>query len=91
MDISNFQSIGIVTISALAVLLAITLFRRPIGFLIRLLFNTLGGFVALFLLNFFGQFIGVTLGLNWFNAVIVGIFGLPGVGLLLIMQWLLII
>ena len=87
----NLQSIGIMVVAGLLILLSVTIFRKPIRFLLRLVVNTIGGFLVLFVLNFLGQFIGVSLGINWMNAIIVGIFGLPGVGFLLILQWLLLI
>lgn len=67
------------------------LISRPIRLILRLLFNTLLGFITLFLLNFFGSYIGISLGLNWLNAVVVGVFGLPGIAVLLVLKWLLII
>ena len=63
--------------------------RKPLKLVFKFLLNTLGGFISLVLINFFGSWIGLSIGVNWFNAVIVGIFGLPGVALLLILQWLL--
>ncbi|MCL2569049.1 MAG: pro-sigmaK processing inhibitor BofA family protein [Oscillospiraceae bacterium] len=88
-DLLSQQSIATVILASILLLLAILLFTKPVRLLLKLVLNTIGGFVALFFLNYFGQFIGVTLGFNLFNAVIVGIFGLPGVGLLLLLQWLL--
>ena len=54
----------------------------------KLLINTLVGFAALWVLNFFGDFIGISLGLNWINALVVGVFGFPGVVLLLVLKYL---
>jgi len=90
-DFFTTQSIGTIVIVGVLLLLSVTLFRRPIKLLLRLAMNTIGGFIMLFVVNFLGQFIGISLGISWFNAVIVGIFGLPGVGLLLILQWLLVV
>ncbi|MCL2828898.1 MAG: pro-sigmaK processing inhibitor BofA family protein [Oscillospiraceae bacterium] len=81
-------NLGTIILIGILILLTVIIFRRPFGCLLRLIINTIGGFIILFLFNFVGQFFGVTLSLGWFNAVIVGIFGLPGVGLLLILQWL---
>ena len=92
--LSNIPIIGTlspIVLIALVVLVTLFLFKRPIKFIFRLLFNTLLGFVILFALNFFGASLGITLGINLFNAVVVAILGLPGVGLLLILQWLSII
>ena len=86
-----FATLGTLILAAVIILLAVTIFRRPLKLLIRLVMNTIGGFIALFFINLLGQFVGITLGINWFNAIIVGIFGLPGLGLLLILRWLLLI
>ena len=43
---------------------------------------------ALFLLNFFGSAIGITLGLNWINALVIGVAGFPGLVLLLLLKYL---
>ena len=80
------ETVGTVVVAAVIILLSVTIFRKPLKLLLRLLLNTIGGFILLFLLNAVGQFAGITLGINWFNAVVVGILGLPGVGLLLIFQ-----
>jgi len=89
--LENLQNIGILIVIGILILLSLTIFLKPLRLILRLVVNTIGGFIALFILNFLGGFIGVSLGFNLFNAVIVGIFGLPGVGLLLILQWLLLI
>ena len=52
------------------------------------LLNTAIGFAALFLLNFFGSAIGITLGLNWINALVIGVAGFPGLVLLLLIKYL---
>ena len=67
------------------------LLHKPLKLVFKFLLNTIGGFISLMLINFVGSWIGLSIGVNWFNAVIVGIFGLPGVALLLILQWLLLI
>jgi len=87
----NAQSIGTIVLAAVLVLIGITIFKKPLGCLLRLFVNTLGGFIALFVINnvaiWFNIPIGI--GINWVNAIIIGIFGLPGLGFLLIWQLLL--
>ena len=68
--------------------LVIRLFRKPIRWILKLLLNTAIGFAALFLLNFFGSAIGITLGLNWINALVIGVTGFPGLVLLLLIKYL---
>ena len=84
-------AIGTIVLVVVIILLSVTIFRRPLRLLLRLVMNTIGGFIMLFFINFLGQVLGIniSLGLNPLNAVIVGIFGLPGVGFLLILPWLL--
>jgi len=53
----------------------------------RVAVNTLLGLGALLLLNATSRFTGLRLGLNLFNAVVVGILGIPGLGLLLLLSW----
>ena len=44
---------------------------------------------AVLLLNALSPLTGLSLGLNLFNALVVGILGVPGLGLLLLVQWVL--
>ena len=71
------------------IVLIIKIFGTPLRWLLKLALNTVIGFAALFLLNFFGGFIGIGLGINWLNAIVVGLLGVPGVVLLLLLQYLL--
>ena len=68
--------------------LLLKVFRGPLKLLFKLLINTGLGFVTLFLMNFFGDFVGITLGFNWVNALVIGVFGFPGVVLLLLIKYL---
>lgn len=80
-----------IAIIAAAALLCLRIFTKPIRLILKIALNIAFGFLMLLVLNFFGGFIGVELGVNWFNAAVVGILGLPGVALLLILRWLLLI
>jgi len=71
------------------IVLIVKIFATPLKWLFKLALNTAIGFVALFLLNFFGAYIGLSLGMNWMNALVVGVLGLPGVILLLLLQYFL--
>lgn len=74
-------------LGSLGAAMALALLRRPIGSFLRLAGRTgLGlGFLALFAP--LGQFLGAGLGINLFNALILGILGAPGFGLLLMLNW----
>ena len=74
---------------ALAVLFGgivlLRLLASPAKLVLRLAANTALGFAALWLL---GR-LGLSLGFNWFNACTVGVLGLPGLGLLVALEWIL--
>ena len=79
-----------VALFAVFLLLAfIRLFAVPLKLALKVLFNTLLGFAALFLLNLSSSLTGFSLGLNLMNALVIGILGLPGFVLLLLVQWVL--
>ena len=83
------ETIAIIVIAVITVFLILKLLTAPIRFAAKMLINALVGFVVLFLLNFVGGIVGLSLGINWFNALVVGIFGAPGVVLLLLLKYLL--
>ena len=51
--------------------------------------NGLLGLAALLIVNISSQYTGVNLGFNLFKGVVVGVLGVPGVVLLLLVQWVL--
>ena len=80
----SLTDILIVVAAIFLLWLVIRLFRKPIRWILKLLLNTAIGFAALFALNFFGSAVGITLGLNWINALVIGVAGFPGLVLLLL-------
>lgn len=85
---AGLQTAGIVIIVIILALVVFTILRKPLKIILKLALNTLIGFLALFALNYLGGFIGVTIAINWINAVIVGVLGVPGVALILLLRWL---
>ena len=47
------------------------------------------GLAVLALFSPFSSLIGVNLGVNLVNALVLGVLGVPGFGLLLMLQWML--
>ena len=72
----------------IAVLIVMRIFTLPVKWIFKLLLNTVLGFVGLFLVNWLGSYIGISLGINVVNAVVVGTFCIPGLILLLLLRWL---
>jgi inhibitor of the pro-sigma K processing machinery len=54
--------------------------------IIKLLLRSALGFAALFAFNMAGGNFGLSVGLNVFNAGVLGLLGVPGFALLLILQ-----
>lgn len=68
-----------------AALLAIL--RRPLAALGRLAARSGVGLLFLWLFQGVGGLIGVRLGVNLLNSLVLGLLGAPGFGLLLMAQW----
>lgn len=82
-------TLGILVVGGILLLLFFRLITKPLQWAGKLLLHAISGFVALFVLNFFGSIVGLTLELTWLNAIIAGVFGMPGVVVLLILTYLL--
>ena len=63
---------------------------EPLKLALRVALNSALGLGVLWLLNSTAPVTGLTLGVNWFNALTVGVLGLPGLGLLLLVKWVLV-
>lgn len=73
----------------LVIFLVFKLLSLPFKIMWKLFVNAVIGFVLLLLFNFLGGLIGLTIEITWWKAVIVGIFGVPGIAGLLLVQLLL--
>lgn len=67
----------------------IRLFKTPLKLALRTAGNTALGFGALWALNLTTAYTGLSLGLNLFNALTIALLGVPGLGLLLLVKWVL--
>ena len=84
MDLTEKIALGM--LCAFVVLGVIQLFSAPLRLALKVLLNTLLGFAALFLLNLTSGLTGLTLGLNLFNALTIGVLGIPGLVLLVLLK-----
>lgn len=83
------QKILAAILAAFFLIALIRIFQTPLRLALKLLVNTLFGFLALWAVNLTAGFTGIALGLNLWNALVIGILGLPGFVLLLLTQWVL--
>ena len=87
MSVVEKVSLGLVLL--FLVVACVRLFSAPLKVALRVLINSVLGFGALWLLYLTGGVTGIALGLNIFNSLTVGILGVPGLFLLLLLQWVL--
>lgn len=69
-------------------LLLLILFRRLVARVVKLLLRTALGAGFLAALSYVGGAIGLNLGVNLYNALVLGVLGVPGFGLLMMLNWL---
>ena len=68
-------------------LLFLAVFHRPVKWLLKLLARSAVGLGFLALWSQSGLATGLTLGVNAFNALTLGLLGIPGLGLLFLLKW----
>lgn len=66
----------------------LVLLRRPLGGIARLTARSGLWLGFLWLFRGVAPLVGVTLGVNLFNAVMLGALGVPGLALMMMVQWL---
>ena len=75
------QKILLGLMAAFVVLAVLRLFSAPLKLTLKLLINTLLG-----LLSVTGVLAKLALGLNLFNALVIAVLGVPGLGLLILLR-----
>ena len=74
-------------VGGLILILLLAALRRPLEWLVRLAARTGVGLAALWALSGVGGLVGLHLGVNLVNALVLGVLGVPGFGLLLMLNW----
>ncbi len=85
---SEGSAVLVLAVAVVIIILLLRLFCKPIKWAFKLLLHAVCGFVMLFLLNFFGSVIGISLEMTWLNAIVSGILGVPGVIILLVLKYI---
>ena len=62
------------------------IFFKPFKFILKILLNSIIAFFILLVINKFFPYTGIFIGANPLTAVTLGIFGIPGLCLLLLLQ-----
>jgi len=71
-------------IAIVAMVILVKLFSWPLKILGKLILNGVLGFILLLIVNFAGQYIGITIPMNAITSLIAGFLGVPGVIFLII-------
>lgn len=69
-------------IPAMLAIVLVRLLVLPIKFVFKLMIHSACGFVCLWLLNSIAGFTGIFIPINAVTALVAGILGLPGIGIL---------
>ena len=74
-------------VGGLMLILLLAALRRPLRWLATLAARTGVGLAVLWLFSGVGNLVGIHLGVNLVNALVLGVLGAPGFGLLLMLNW----
>ena len=80
------SSVLMIVLAALVIFALLKILSAPIRLIFKLLINTAVGFALLFLVNLIGSYFGFSLEMNLLNALVTGIFGIPGVIVLIFIR-----
>ena len=73
-------------VALIVLYIVLKIIAAPVKIIIKLIINAFVGGVVLFLINFVGASFGFVLNITWLTSLIVGIFGVPGVVLVILLQ-----
>lgn len=88
LDVFSYSA-GTLIVAAIGIFLLVKIFIKPIKKIFKFLLHAVLGFAMLFLVNTFGASLGVYLEPTLVNCLVSGFIGIPGVLLLLVVNYLL--
>ena len=80
--------VALVALAIFFISILLKLLKAPIKWLGKLVLHALLGYAALFVFNFVGAWVGISIGINWINAVVTGVLVVPGFVLLLLRKYI---
>ena len=85
------ETVSSVLMAAAAVVFVVLLIKillKPIKGILKFLIHAAFGYLLLWVVSFFGDFIGIHLEMNLVNILVAGFFGIPGVIVLALANFL---
>lgn len=73
-------------VALIVLYIVLKIIAAPVKIIIKLMINAFVGGVVLFLINLVGAGFGFALNITWLTSLIVGIFGVPGVVFVILLQ-----
>ena len=83
------EKFATIFIAAVLVFALLRLIALPIQWGLKIFINSACGFLCLFILNSISGFTGIRFPINYITTMIAGFLGLPGIGVLALMQFIL--
>ncbi|WP_234125044.1 pro-sigmaK processing inhibitor BofA family protein [Clostridium hydrogenum] len=80
------EYMGYFLVAIIIIFVVVKLLSWPLKMLLKLVANGVLGAILLFVINIFGKYIGLKIGINVITALIAGVFGIPGVVFLVIFK-----
>lgn len=74
-------------IALIVLVVVLKLISLPFKLIIKLVINALIGGIILYVINLIGAQFGFTLDITWITSLIVGLLGIPGVIIVVILQF----
>lgn len=85
----DFMSIMAYVFGLILIYVLCWVFIRPLKWVFKLIINGILGGLILAAINMFGGLLGMSIVINPVTSLITGILGIPGVALILLLQWIL--
>ena len=82
----TLQNIIMLLIGLILGIIVLKLIFSSIKKIVGLMINSVLGVILLMIVNFFGAYVGISVNINLLKAIIVGIFGIPGIIFLVVFQ-----
>ena len=82
------ENILALIVPVLIAIFVIKLLLSQVKLIWKLAVNSISGFICLWLLNLASGLTGIVFEINFITALVVGFLGIPGIGLLLVFQFL---
>ncbi len=86
MEAINFSVVAGYILGMLIIFVVAKIFLTPLKIIFKLILNSALGVILLLFINLFSSLTGIYIGINAITAILLGIFGLPGICLILLLQ-----